>query len=228
VSVFVKVCGITNEEDALLAVAVGADALGFVLAPSPRQIAAPRVREIVRRLPPDVLTVGVFRDETPERVVEAVHRAGLGAAQLHGHESPTQTRWVKDRVRVVVKAFAAGDPRLADAAEHGADVVLVDGASPGSGQVFDWSLAEHAPPGLRVVLAGGLTPDNVAAAVERVRPWGVDVSSGVETAPGHKDPVRLHAFVAAARAASPWTPGAEGERPYDWEYEQLPVPPRLR
>jgi phosphoribosylanthranilate isomerase len=226
--VFVKVCGVTNEEDALLAVAMGADALGFVLAASPRQVAAQRAREIVRRLPPEVLTVGVFRDEAPERVVQAVHRAGLGAAQLHGHESPRQTQWVKARVPIVLKAFAAGDPRLAEAAEHGADLVLVDGASPGSGRLFDWSLAEDVPPGLRLVLAGGLTPDNVAAAVRRVRPWGVDVSTGVESAPGQKDPVRLHAFVAAARGAIPPPPEADEERPYDWEYEQLPVPPRLR
>src|SRR5687767_2423196 len=157
---FVKVCGITSEEDALLAVAMGADAVGFVFAPSPRQVAVQRAREIARRLPPEVLTVGVFRDETPERVVETVHGARLGAAQLHGHETPPQTRWVKERVAVVFKAFAADDPRLKDAADHGADAIVVDGASPGSGRVFDWSLAEGAPPGLRLVLAGGLTAEN--------------------------------------------------------------------
>ncbi len=214
---FVKVCGTTSEEDALLAVAMGADAVGFVFAPSPRQVAAQLVRDIVRRLPPEVLTVGVFRNEAPERVVEVIASTGLRAAQLHGHERPAQTQWVKSRVPVVIKAFAAGDPAIARAAEHGADLVLVDGASPGTGRVFDWSLAEDVPARLRLVLAGGLHPGNVAEAIASVRPFGVDVATGVESKTGRKDPRLVRTFISAAKAAAPPGWEAEVDAPYDWQ-----------
>lgn len=220
---FVKICGVTSEEDALLAVAMGADALGFIFAPSTRQVSVQKVREIVRRLPPEVLTVGVFRDEHPERVVETVRAGGVRAAQLHGSEPPAVTAAVKAQVPVVIKAFAAGDPAVADAAVHGADAVLLDGQRPGSGTVFDWSLAEDAPAHLRLVLAGGLDAANVASAVARVRPWGVDVASGVESVPGRKDPRKLRAFVQAARRAAPATAPVPAEQrgaaPYDWREE---------
>ncbi|MDQ3305607.1 MAG: phosphoribosylanthranilate isomerase [Actinomycetota bacterium] len=214
---FVKICGTTNEEDALLAVAMGADAVGFIFAPSPRQVAAQLVRDIVRRLPPEVLTVGVFRDDAPERVVEVVNATGLRAAQLHGRETAQQTQWVRARVPVVVKAFTAGHPAIAHASDYGADLVLIDSASPGSGKVFDWSLAEDAPAGQRLVLAGGLTPGNVAEAITRVRPFGVDVVSGVEDEPGHKDARLVRAFVSAAKGAG--RPGweAAADAPYDWD-----------
>ena len=218
---FVKVCGTTSEEDALLAVAMGADAVGFIFAPSPRQVAPRHVGDIVRRLPPEILTVGVFRDEAPERVIEIVRATGLRAAQLHGHESPADTQRVKERVPVVFKAFAAGDRSVRQAREHGAAAVLVDNPKPGSGQVFDWSLAEDVPGGLRLVLAGGLGPDNVADAITTVHPWGVDACSGLESGPGRKDPRKVRAFVANARAAAPTddTEGddaGDGPRPYDW------------
>jgi phosphoribosylanthranilate isomerase len=143
--VFVKICGITSEEDGLLAVALGADALGFVFAPSTRQVAVDRARDIVRRLPAEVMTVGVFRDELPDRVVEIVQRAGLRAAQLHGHESAEQTQQVRQRIGIVIKGFPAGHPGLSRIPEYGADIVLVEGEKPGSGEVFDWRLAEDAP-----------------------------------------------------------------------------------
>jgi phosphoribosylanthranilate isomerase len=219
--VFIKICGTTSEEDALLAVAVGADAVGFVLAPSPRQVAVERVRDIVTRLPPDVLTVGVFRDAAPEQVVEAVHRGRLKAAQLHGHERPEDTQYVHERVQIVFKAFAAGDPAVRTAADHGADAVLLDAARPGSGSVFDWTLTEDAPVDLRLIVAGGLTPENVGVAITRVNPWGVDVVSGVEASYGVKDPRRLRAFVAAAREAAPVEHHGGEDRPYDWETELL-------
>jgi phosphoribosylanthranilate isomerase len=214
---FVKVCGTTSEEDALLAVAMGADAVGFVFAPSPRQVPGQLVRDIVRRLPPEVLTVGVFRDDAPERVVEVVHATGLRAAQLHGRETAQQTQWVRARVPVVLKSFSAGHPAIARAADFGADLMLIDSASPGSGKVFDWSLAEDAPAGQRLVLAGGLTPDNVAEAIARVRPFGVDVVSGVEAEPGRKDPRLVRAFVGAAKEAGRqgWT--SDADAPYDWD-----------
>lgn len=202
---FVKICGTTTEEDALLAVAMGADAVGFVFAPSPRRITAQTAADIVKRLPPEILTVGVFRDESPERVVEVVNGSGLKGAQLHGHETPDQTAFVRERVPLVIQGFAAGDPAVSRAGDYPADVVLLDSPSPGSGQVFDWQLAE-VPDGLRVMLAGGLTPANVGEAIAKVHPWGVDVVSGVESSPGRKDPVKVRAFVAAAKAA--------GDRPY--------------
>jgi len=221
--VFVKICGITSEEDALLGVAMGADALGFVFAPSTRQVAAGHVRDIVRRLPPEVLTVGVFRDESPQRVVEIVNTVGLRAAQLHGHETVEQTRLVRSKVPFVIKGFPAGDPALERADDFGADAILLDSHAPGSGEMFDWSLAEGAPINRRVILAGGLTPDNVAEAIERVRPWGVDVSTGVEVddGPGRKDARKVRDFIRTAKAAAPRKyRGDEDERPFDWEEEE--------
>ena len=110
---FVKVCGATSEEDALLAVAMDADAIGFVLAPSPRQISPALVADIVKRLPPEIITIGVFRNESPARIVEVVNKVGLKGAQLHGQETPQQARWVRHRVPVVIQAFSAGDAAIA-------------------------------------------------------------------------------------------------------------------
>lgn len=222
---FVKVCGITNEEDALLAVALGADALGFVFAPgSVRQVRPQGARDIVHRLAHGVATIGVFRDERPERVVEIVHKVGLRGAQLHGREPLSEVRWIRERLDFVIQAFVAGDPAIAAAANGPADVLLIDSPEPGSGRVFDWTMAEGAPAGARILMAGGLTPDNVGEAIERVRPWGVDVSSGVESSPGRKDPRKLRRFIEAAKQAGDAladedrpTPAAIG--PYDWAEE---------
>ena len=220
---FVKICGITREDDALLAVAMGADAVGFTFAPSKRQIAPMLARDIVRRLPPEILTVGVFRDEAASRVVEIVNSAGLRGAQLHGHESAETTRWIRERVPFVIKAFAAGDPNLDHAASYGADAILIDSPRPGSGEVFDWTLAEGRPDGLKVILAGGLTPGNVADAVRRVQPWGVDVATGVEAErgePGQKDAHKVRGFIEAARSAAvpeaEFGPDPGSGGPFDW------------
>ncbi|HLM64450.1 MAG TPA: phosphoribosylanthranilate isomerase [Acidimicrobiales bacterium] len=229
---FVKICGVTNEEDALLAVAMGADAVGFVFAPSTRQIAPQKAADIAKRLPSEIVTVGVFRDETRQRVVDIVHQSGLRAAQLHGHEPPATSRWVRARVPLLFKAFAAGDTLLEQADDYGADAILVDSLRPGSGEVFDWSLAEGAPTDRKVILAGGLTPENVGDAVRHIRPWGVDVSSGVEALPGRKDARKLRSFIYAARIAEPPAPAEQtpasaagpdrtgdrrpGDRPFDW------------
>ena len=199
---FIKICGITNEQDALLAVALGADALGFVFAPSPRQVAPSKVREIVRRLPSEIVTVGVFRDELPKRINDIMQEAHLQGAQLHGHESLLITSEVSESVRFSIKAVVAGSPDAARADKLVCDASLVDGRSPGSGEVFDWALMNEIPLGLRLILSGGLHPENVKEGIDRVRPWGVDVSSGVEKSHGLKDPVKMRQFIANARAAA--------------------------
>jgi phosphoribosylanthranilate isomerase len=221
---FVKICGITSEDDALLAVALGADAVGFILAPSPRQVAPQVVGDIVKRLPPEVITVGVFRDAAREQVLGVAHRAGLNAVQLHGHEPPEQAQWLRARLPMVIQAFSAGSPGVRRAAEYGVDAILLDAANPGSAQVFDWSLAGDVPPGQRVIVAGGLDPSNVGPAIALIRPWGVDVSSGVEARPGEKDPLKLRDFIREARNAfsvleADHVPPPGEEHPYDWEEE---------
>lgn len=224
---FVKICGVTTEDDALLAVALGADAVGFVFAPSRRQVSPQTARDIARRLPPEILTVGVFRDERRERVVEIVNTAGLKGAQLHGREPLSEVRFVRQRVPMVIQGFAAGDDSIPAAANGPADVLLIDAPEPGSGKIFDWSLAEGVPSGVRLMLAGGLNADNVAAAVRRVRPWGVDVSTGVESGPGRKDPRKLRRFIEEAKATETEIEESEAlhtgepdtgrQGPFNWE-----------
>jgi phosphoribosylanthranilate isomerase len=221
-NLFVKICGITSEADALLSVSLGASAVGFIFAPSPRQVSVHLAGDIAKRLPEHVLTVGVFRDEAPQRIVETVRLAGLGAAQMHGHETAEETQWVRARVRTVIKAFPAGDPTIARFEDFGADYLLVDGPNPGSGEVFDWRLAEGVSNPHRLIVSGGLGPDNVGQAVTHLRPGGVDVSTGVESAPGRKDPLLLRQFIANARqayadvAARDPLDGVLAEEPYDW------------
>lgn len=199
---FIKICGVTNEEDALLATALGADALGFNLVPgSPRLISPTQVADIVRRVPPEVATIGIFRNELPARVIELVHRCGLTGAQLHGSESAAQCAEVARAVGFTMQAFPAGDRLIDRAKNYPVEVILIDNAKPGSGQLFDWSLAE-VPDGKKMLLAGGLDPDNVSDAIDQVRPWGVDVSSGTEQSYGKKDPRKLRQFIANARRAA--------------------------
>lgn len=217
---FIKICGITNEDDALLSVALGADALGFVFAPSPRQVTMQKVYDITRRLPPGILTVGVFRDEHPRRVIEMVHEAGLKGAQLHGHETPDDVVEVSRSVRWVIKAVTAGSVDARNANLFATDIVLLDAPHPGAGKVFDWSLAGELAAGPRILLAGGLTAENVSDAIGQVRPWGVDVSSGVESEPGKKDARKLRAFIAAAREATPEQFRGSDDMPYDWEDDE--------
>jgi phosphoribosylanthranilate isomerase len=219
---FVKICGITSEADALLSVSLGASAVGFIFAPSPRQVSVHLAGDIAKRLPEHVLTVGVFRDEAPQRIVEAIRVAGLGAAQLHGHETAEETKWVRARVPTVIKAFPAGDRTIVRFEDFGADYLLVDGENPGSGRVFDWRLAEGVTDPKRMIVSGGLHPDNVADAVAHLRPGGVDVASGVEAAPGRKDPLLVRNFIANARRAEADLAARHplddpvSEEPYDW------------
>lgn len=230
-SIFIKICGITNEDDALLATALDADALGFIFAPSKRQVHPETVRDIIKRLPNEMHTVGVFRNERPERIVDIVGRTGLHGVQLHGSEPESEVEYIRERVQFVIKAFTAGDPALADAKKSKADIILVDSPDAGSGKVFDWRLAEGAPSGIRMLLAGGLTPDNVADAIRLVRPWGVDVATGVEESPGRKSAEKLRRFVASAREAAVEIADytidltendniAGVTRPWDWQVDE--------
>ncbi|MEJ5330958.1 MAG: phosphoribosylanthranilate isomerase [Desulfobaccales bacterium] len=194
----------TNLEDALLAAELGADALGFIFYPkSPRAIRPEAAREIIRQLPPFVLTVGVFVDEEQARVREIVAYAGLDWLQLHGAESPGYCRAVGRRV---IKGFRVkGEESLALLASyHGAvQAFLLDtyrpGTPGGTGETFDWELARRAKEHGPIILAGGLTPDNVAQAIRQAQPAAVDVASGVEAAPGKKDPNKLKAFLEAVK-----------------------------
>lgn len=216
---FVKICGITNEDDALFAVAMGADAVGFIFAPSQRQVAPQVVYDITRRLPPEVLTVGVFKDEHPSRVVEIANKSGVKAVQLHGRETPEQSQEIAHNVRYVIKAFGADSPHLVRADQYGTDLVMVDSPGGGTGKLFDWNVVSDVPDSVRLILAGGLDPDNVASAITAVEPWGVDVASGVELSPGKKDPSKVRRFIANARAAAPTPYLGPDDLPYDWADE---------
>ena len=201
--VFVKICGITTAADALAAVEAGADAVGLNFVPSSRRRVDVEVaRAIAAEVPDHVLVVGVFRDHLAGEVLDIAGAVGLSAAQLHGSETPRTSQAVHAEVPLLIRAIAADDPQLATIDDHGADVVLLDAPVPGSGEVFDWSLVGDLTRRHRVLLAGGLRPDNVAHAVEAVGPWGVDVASGVEDPAGGKDHDAIRRFVAEARAAA--------------------------
>lgn len=202
----IKICGITNVEDAKMAVAAGADALGFVMyRKSPRFVEPAVVKAIVAGLPPFVLPVGVFVNEEPDLVRTLMDECGLALAQLHGDETAP---YCQDLGRPVLKALRLKDRGtfLALAEFHGRANVrgfLIDAFSNqaygGTGQTVDWGLAQEVAQSMPVVLAGGLTPVNVAEAIARVRPYGVDVSSGVELSPGKKDHEKVKDFIRAAR-----------------------------
>ncbi|GEJ59374.1 phosphoribosylanthranilate isomerase [Anaeromyxobacter diazotrophicus] len=201
----VKICGITRLEDALLAASLGADALGFNLWPgSKRHVDAEAARAIVDRLPPLVTAVGVFVNQPPPTVMALAAAAGVQVVQLHGDE-----RWedVNGYPLPALKAVRlAGPESLADLHRYRVRGFLLDAPSPGyggSGDRCDWALARQVAAQVPVLLAGGLTPENVAEAVRTVRPWAVDVASGVEAAPGVKDPDKLRRFIERATQETP-------------------------
>jgi phosphoribosylanthranilate isomerase len=204
----VKVCGITNLEDALAAIEAGAEMLGFnFYARSPRCVSAEAARRVVERLPEGVECVGVFVNEaTPEEVVRVACEARVGAVQLHGDETPEFCRAL--RGLKTIKALRVGpDFDVEDAAAYPTDAVLLDayvaGEWGGTGHTFDWALARRTREAVpRLFLAGGLRPDNVAEAVAAVRPYAVDVCSGVETSPGRKSPRLIRRFVEQVRTVS--------------------------
>ncbi|MFV0408184.1 MAG: phosphoribosylanthranilate isomerase, partial [Paracoccus sp. (in: a-proteobacteria)] len=179
-----------------------------------------KVYDITRRLPPEILTVGVFRNEHPDLVVKHAHEAGVKAVQLHGRETPAQTQQIAKHFRWVIKVFDVGSEQLTRAVDYGTQMIMIDTPKEhGGGKVFDWELASDAPSNLDLILAGGLHPDNVAAAIEAVEPWGVDVASGVEASPGRKDPTLVRRFINNARAAAPRPYLGDDEFPYDWADE---------
>ena len=199
----VKICGITTWQDARLAVDLGASALGFnFYPPSPRSISPADAWAIIRQLPPFVEAVGVFVD-WPPLVVDALARAvQLGAVQLHGSESPVEVAELARKRRVIKAVRVQSGFRPASLAKYrGAAAILLDGFAPdlhgGTGRTVDWKLARAASRFGRIVLAGGLNPENVAEAIRIARPYAIDVASGVESRPGRKDPVKLRALFAA-------------------------------
>ncbi len=217
---FIKICGVTNEADALLAVGLGADAIGLIFAPSPRQISQATASDVVRRLPPETLVIGVFRDEAPKRVVDIANHLGLRGVQLHGHESTSDVQYISERVALVIKALPATSDDINSFAESGADLLLVDGPNPGSGEVFDWRLAEGVANSHRLLVSGGLNAENVHGAIEQLHPFGVDVATGVEMAPGVKDPRKMKAFIDAVREYDDVLDFSEAgepeDGPFDW------------
>jgi phosphoribosylanthranilate isomerase len=227
---FIKICANTNLDDARLAVELGADAVGFVFAPSKRRVSLEQVLEIVSELPGGVETVGVFATDEPYEVEHHVACSRLTVAQLHNRFDAGMVQALSGEsggelkiIQTVAYAVDVADRASADAAfedelrtvfaEPAVWAVLIDtaksGVSGGLGVAFDWervaALVARAMNELdrrpRVILAGGLNAENVAKAIATLRPWGVDVASGVESVPGKKDPARLRAFIAAARAA---------------------------
>lgn len=206
----IKMCGVTNLDDARAAVETGADAVGFVFyRKSPRYVEPTVVKGIVASLPPFVIPVGVFVNEEAKVVRDLMDECGLALAQLHGDETAL---YCETLGRPVLKAIRLRDraslPALAEyQGRAGVRGFVIDAFSAetygGTGQVVDWGLAAEVAKASRILLAGGLTPENVGEAIRKVRPYGVDVSSGVEASPGKKDHEKVRAFIRAVRLVSP-------------------------
>ena len=196
----VKICGITHMADAAAAVEFGADALGFIFAKSPRQITPQKAKDITRSISPFVKTVGVFVNEQPAKIREIIDFCGLDLVQLHGNESVSACSELAPRV---IKAFRVqGEESLLEITDFKSHVraILLDayqkGLSGGTGKTFDWRLTAKAKQiGIPMVLSGGLGPDNIEEALERVNPFAIDISSGVEKRPGIKDHGRMRIFM---------------------------------
>ncbi len=198
---WIKICGITNSADALLASGAGADALGFVFADSPRKVNPELAKKIILSLPPFLAKVGVFVNEKLDRVKEIYEHCGLDFVQLHGEEDQG---YVKSLSLPTIKAFRVRDCQILDKIQKfRVGYFLLDAYDPvrpgGTGRSFDWDIAERANGLGKLILSGGLTLSNVKEALETVRPCGVDVSSGVEIKPGVKDPVKVERFIHEVR-----------------------------
>ena len=204
VMTLVKICGITNAEDARVAADAGADAVGFVFAESPRRVGLEAARRISIALPENIIRVGVFVDEEPAEILRISREVGLDLAQLHGDETPEAVTAIRQGGVKVMKALrvkGAASLRALDGYE--ADLILLDAHSErargGTGQRFDWEVAKFLRGRDNIVVSGGLGPENVREAVEFFEPYGVDASSSLEDAPGRKNGERVRRFVLAAR-----------------------------
>lgn len=203
----VKICGITNLEDALASCEYGADALGFIFyKKSPRFIEPERVRDIIKDLPPFVTTVGVFVDEDADKINEIVKEVGLNVVQLYSKELPEFCEGIRSKV---IKVFRIQGSRVQEFKDemkkYRVSAYLLDtyqeGMPGGTGETFNWKIAKEAKGFGRIILAGGLTPQNVAEAVKTVMPYAIDVSSGVEERPGKKDLKKVKEFIERAKGA---------------------------
>ncbi len=202
--VYVKVCGITNPEDARGAADAGAEAIGLVFAESPRKVRIEEARDVAAALPKGVVKVGVFVNEEPEDVLWIARQVGLDYAQLHGDESPEDVTAVQEGGVKVIKALRVRDAASLETMNgYGADLYLLDAWSAkvrgGTGTRFDWGLAKSLKGRDNILVSGGLGPENVREAVSFFEPWGVDASSSLESAPGRKDHERVRRFVFAAK-----------------------------
>ncbi|MGR6920512.1 phosphoribosylanthranilate isomerase [[Actinomadura] parvosata] len=193
---FVKICGLSRAEHVATAVGAGADAIGFVMTRSPRRVTPERAAELAAEVPGHVLTVGVFRGEDPETVRAAALASGVRAVQLHGRHPHADFTALKDLGVTLIRAVDAQADLRCGAYDE--DLLLVDAPHAGSGERWDWGAVRGRASG-RWMLAGGLAPGNVRAAIEAAAPWGVDVSSGVESAPGVKDSRLIEEFLRSVR-----------------------------
>jgi phosphoribosylanthranilate isomerase len=216
-SLWIKICANTSVEDARVAVEAGADAVGFVFAPSSRRVTAGQAAAIAEHLPGDVEKIGVFVDATLDEIYSTVRACGLTGVQLHSGAGTELALKLREHLGLQLRILGVVHFG-SEAGEHGAvlardpnlDAVLVDSrttaAVGGTGQVFDWALARKTlfkdARACKLIAAGGLNPANVTEAIATLRPWGVDVASGVEASPGRKDPAKVLEFVAAARLAA--------------------------
>ncbi len=194
----VKICGIRNLQDAIFAVDYGADAIGFVFAKSIRKVSKEKARTIVRKLPPFVTTVGLFVNETAEDMEATCRFCGLDAIQLHGNEPPDIINKLKDFK--IIKAFRIQNEKdISPIRKYKPNAILLDGYSEnkmgGTGTTFDWKIVKKISTPIPIIVAGGLTHLNVSRAIKIVKPYGVDVSSGVETKPGQKDKRLIKKFI---------------------------------
>ena len=195
----IKICGLTNIKDALKAAELGADALGFVFAPSKRTIHPLDVKKIIKRLPPFIITVGVFMDAPRDEVDRIAEYTGIDVIQLHGKEPPGYCDGLKKRVikRISVRESDTTEALVARMENYRVSATLLDPGA-GSGKAFDWSIAKGIDHPL--IIAGGLNPDNVQRAVNLLKPYGIDVSSGVEKCPGKKDKQKVKQFICEVRS----------------------------
>lgn len=200
---FVKVCGLRTEQDVAVAVEAGADAIGFVFSRSPRQVGVEQARALAATVPAAVLTVAVVNGVPAVEAGRLALAAGLGAVQLHGDYPRSAFAELAGLPVRLLRATALGPDTDVRTGAYGEELLLLDSPVPGSGVGWDLGRLETTPPQGRWLLAGGLTPANVGAAIAAARPWGVDVSSGVESARGVKDPALIRAFLSAARAPEP-------------------------